>query len=37
MSRLSDLYNALETFRKEKISTKDLEKKVSELEEGKPQ
>ena len=33
MSRLNDLYNALETFRKEKISTKDLEKKVSELEE----
>ncbi len=29
MSRLSDLYKALETFRKERISTKELEMKVS--------
>lgn len=33
MSRLSDLYNAMETLRKEGVSTDDLEQKVSELEE----
>lgn len=34
MSRLSDLYNAMETLRKEGVSTEDLEKKVEKLEEG---
>ena len=33
MSRLSDLYKAMETLRKEGVSTDDLEQKVGELEE----
>lgn len=33
MSRLSDLYKAMETFRKEGMATEELELKVSELEE----
>ena len=33
MSRLSDLYKAMETLRKEGVSTEDLEQKVSSLEE----
>ena len=33
MSRLSDLYRAMETLRKEGVSTDDLEQKVGELEE----
>ncbi len=33
MSRLSDLYKAMETLRKEKLSTSELEKQVNELEE----
>ena len=33
MSRLSDLYKAMETLRKEGGSTDDLEQKVGELEE----
>ena len=33
MSRLSDLYKAMETLRKEGVSTDDLEKKVGKLEE----
>ena len=34
MSRLSELYNAMETLRKEGLSDKDLERKVSEQEEN---
>ena len=35
MSRLGDLYKAMETFRKEGLSlNEDLERQVSELEEG---
>ena len=33
MSRLSDLYKAMETLRKEGVSTEDLEQKVGSLEE----
>lgn len=33
MSRLSDLYKAMETLRKEGVSTDDLEEIVSSLEE----
>lgn len=33
MSRLSDLYKAMETLRKEGVSTDDLEQKVGELKE----
>lgn len=33
MSRLSDLYKAMETLRKEGAVNEDLEKKVNELEE----
>ena len=33
MSRLSDLYKAMETLRKENMSTEDLEKKMEKLEE----
>ena len=33
MSRLSDLYRAMETLRKEGVSTEDLEQKVGSLEE----
>lgn len=33
MSRLSDLYKAMETFRKESTVNEDLEKKANELEE----
>ena len=33
MSRLSKLYDAIETLRKEGVSTDDLEEKVSQAEE----
>lgn len=33
MSRLNDLYKAMETLRKEGASTEDLEQKVGSLEE----
>lgn len=34
MSRLGDLYKAMETLRKENLSTDELEKQVSILEEN---